>query len=186
MICLIEWLFKDFFGTWIFIHNIIENIIVPSSPLLPLLEIIYNWSLILINFPFLPIYLGINYELCLALSFLSGINFLGWYRFKMAATQITGAIRGSFVIAYVWDSLFFDRKIFGGQSSIYTNAYSLEKLVLILIQRGLIQFLSFMTGSAHWRLLLNKKSQACSRTAVPLVFMNLISHHNFIVKSSDS
>ncbi|WOL18998.1 hypothetical protein Cni_G27795 [Canna indica] len=78
----------------------------------------------------------------------------------MAAGKIIVAIAGSFVVAYVCDTLISDNKIFGGTT---------PKTV----------------SDKEWWEATDKKFQAWPRTAGPPVVMNPISRQNFIVKSSE-
>ncbi|OAY40451.1 uncharacterized protein LOC110623573 [Manihot esculenta] len=77
-----------------------------------------------------------------------------------AATVIAG-VAGSFAIAYAFDHLIADKKIFGGTTpkTVATNEWWEET---------------------------DKKFQAWPRTAGPPVVMNPISRQNFIVKSRES
>ncbi|XP_010260280.1 PREDICTED: uncharacterized protein LOC104599440 [Nelumbo nucifera] len=80
----------------------------------------------------------------------------------MAAKYIVGATVGSFAVAYVFDTLIAENKIFGGTTP---NT----------------------VASKDWWEETDKKFQAWPRTAGPPVVMNPISRQNFIVKSrSDS
>ncbi|KAK9692330.1 hypothetical protein RND81_09G257000 [Saponaria officinalis] len=78
----------------------------------------------------------------------------------MASKYILGSLAGSFVIAYVCDTLMSDHKIFGGT----TPSTVLNK---------------------EWWAETDKKFQAWPRTAGPPVVMNPISRQNFIIKSAD-
>ncbi|KAK4797357.1 hypothetical protein SAY86_029683 [Trapa natans] len=78
----------------------------------------------------------------------------------MAAAKIVGAIAGSFVIAYVCDTVVSDQKIFGGSTP------------------GTV-------SNKGWWEETDKKFQAWPRTAGPPVVMNPISRQNFIIKSSE-
>ncbi|MQL75568.1 hypothetical protein Taro_007951 [Colocasia esculenta] len=77
---------------------------------------------------------------------------------EMAAKYIVGGIAGSFVLAYAFDVLISDRKIFGGTT---------PKTV----------------ADKEWWQATDQKFQAWPRTAGPPVVMNPISRQNFIVKT---
>ncbi|XP_050230316.1 uncharacterized protein LOC126679344 [Mercurialis annua] len=79
----------------------------------------------------------------------------------MAGKYITGALAGSFVIAYVCDQIISDKKIFGG-----TTPHTV--------------------ANKEWWEETEKKFQAWPRTAGPPVVMNPISRQNFIVKARES
>lgn len=76
----------------------------------------------------------------------------------MATKYIFSGIAGSFAIAYVFDVLIADKKVFGGTT---------PKTV----------------SNKDWWEETDKKFQAWPRTAGPPVVMNPISRQNFIVKS---
>ncbi|CAI9754817.1 unnamed protein product [Fraxinus pennsylvanica] len=78
---------------------------------------------------------------------------------KMAAKYILSSLVGTVAIAYVFDNLIADQKVFGGTT---------PKTV----------------SSKEWLVETDKKFQAWPRTAGPPVVMNPISRQNFIVKSS--
>lgn len=79
--------------------------------------------------------------------------------YKMSGKYIFSALAGSIGIAYVFDNLIADQKIFGG-----TTPHTVS--------------------NKEWWLETDKKLQAWPRTAGPPVVMNPISRQNFIVKSS--
>ncbi|KAM0947625.1 hypothetical protein DsansV1_C07g0069451 [Dioscorea sansibarensis] len=79
----------------------------------------------------------------------------------MAAKCITGALAGTFVIAYVCDTIVSDKKIFGGTTP------------------------KTITDKEWWEAT-DKKFQAWPRTAGPPVVMNPISRQNFIIKQSEA
>ncbi len=76
----------------------------------------------------------------------------------MATKYIIAAVAGSFAIAYLFDTMTSDQKIFGGTT---------PKTV----------------SNKEWWEETDKKFQAWPRTAGPPVVMNPISRQNFIVKS---
>ncbi|KAE8721093.1 cinnamoyl-CoA reductase 1-like [Hibiscus syriacus] len=75
----------------------------------------------------------------------------------MAAKYIIGSVAASFAIAYAFDNLVADQKIFGG-----TTPHTVS--------------------NKEWWEETDKKFQAWPRTAGPPVVMNPISRQNFIVK----
>ncbi|XP_030522655.1 uncharacterized protein LOC115735524 [Rhodamnia argentea] len=77
------------------------------------------------------------------------------------AAKIIGAVLGSFAIAYTFDTIISDNKIFGGTTP------------------GTV-------SNKEWWQETDKKFQAWPRTAGPPVVMNPISRQNFIVKPSES
>ncbi|XP_078439330.1 uncharacterized protein LOC144709620 [Wolffia australiana] len=76
----------------------------------------------------------------------------------MSTKYIVGALAGSFVVAYVCDTLIADKKIFGGTTPSTVSDKS-------------------------WREATDQRLQAWPRTAGPPVVMNPISRQNFIVKT---
>ncbi|KAJ8749312.1 hypothetical protein K2173_018795 [Erythroxylum novogranatense] len=79
----------------------------------------------------------------------------------MGSKYIIPAVLGSFAIAYVFDQLVADKKIFGGTTPSTVS-------------------------NKEWWAETDKKFQAWPRTAGSPVVMNPISRQNFIVKSSES
>ncbi|XP_078173732.1 uncharacterized protein LOC144567463 [Carex rostrata] len=79
----------------------------------------------------------------------------------MSTKYIIGSLAGAAVIAYVFDNIMADQKIFGGTTPS-------------------------TVANKEWWLATDKQFQAWPRTAGPPVVMNPISRQNFIVKSSDS
>ncbi|KAL1569385.1 hypothetical protein AAHA92_00869 [Salvia divinorum] len=77
----------------------------------------------------------------------------------MSGKAIFSAFVGSLGIAYVFDYLISDKKIFGGSTPSTVS-------------------------NKEWELATDKKMQAWPRTAGPPVVMNPISRQNFIVKAN--
>ncbi|XP_019154574.1 PREDICTED: uncharacterized protein LOC109151111 [Ipomoea nil] len=89
------------------------------------------------------------------------LHFIRYWSSAMSGPKIISALAGSFVVAYVFDHIISDKKIFGGT-------------------------IPHTVSEKAWWEETDKKFQAWPRTAGPPVVMNPISRQNFIVKSADN
>lgn len=112
--------------------------------------------------------------------------FHNYCSFNMATKYIVGSLIGSCALAYAFDQIIAEKKIFGGKNLVIYHALTLFSGIFVCS----VSFIWWSgttpktVSDKEWWEETDKKFQAWPRVAGPPVVMNPISRQNFIVKSS--